>query len=104
MVSPELSWEFCKLLGTSTLVAGYAYLGLELPELREEIEKAVKERQMRMLNESAEAIFKKKEMFPWEKVSQYLSMEGAEDIANFYLFALDYTLPEQTKHPTSGSS
>jgi hypothetical protein len=68
----------------SALIAGYAFIGMDMPLLRTELEQTLKEVQMKMLDEIAFKLIPKKSRFPWEKVSLLLSVEGVNDLLALY--------------------
>jgi len=94
-------WNYCYMLGGSALLAGYTFLGLEMPALREELEKEIKYIQLKILRETALIILSEHEDFPWERVPILLSFEGSEELSELYLNALP---KKQNKDKTANNS
>jgi hypothetical protein len=78
------TWQLCYISGTSALISGYAFLNQDVPHLREELEKSMKEVQRRVLNDAAAKIIMAKGEIPWECVPRLLSPEGIEDLHQLY--------------------
>jgi len=77
-------WYFCHIIGSSTLLAGYAYLGQDMPSLREEVSKAIHESQIRMLNSIAEMRLKAQMDIPWELVPKLMEIENINQLSELY--------------------
>lgn len=70
-------WEYCYIVGNSALLAGYAYLGQDLPRLREELTKRINEIQTQLLNQIATDILLNGGEIPWAEVPSMLKPENA---------------------------
>jgi hypothetical protein len=77
-------WQYCYVIGTSALIAGYAYLAQDVPSLREDLEKTVRQVQVRMLNSIAQLMIPAKKNIPWEQVPRLLTIEGIYELSELY--------------------
>lgn len=77
-------WQYCFIIGTSTLLAGYAYLGQDIPQLRNELQSIILKSQISVLNEIALIIIPNQKTFPWEKVPHLLTPQGVDELVNLY--------------------
>lgn len=80
----EALWQVCYITGTTTLLAGYAFLGHELPKLKTELRAFIKSLHTRMLNDIALHLIPSRQDFPWDNVSQLLEPAGAETLLALY--------------------
>jgi len=86
---PSKIREYCNLVANSTLLAGYAFLGMEAPHIKKVLEESLKSWQLSILNETALEILSNNKTFPWNNVSHFLLPEGAEKLANLYKKTLE---------------
>lgn len=73
-------WEYCYVVGNSALLTGYAYLGQDLPALREELEDHLKIIQNKLINQVAREIIISGGEIPWNEVPSMLKPENAYKI------------------------
>ena len=69
----------------SALIAGYAYLGQDMPSLREELQKSISQTQIRMLNSIANMMFQSHLEIPWERIPQLMSIDGVTELSELYI-------------------
>ena len=81
-------WNLCYLSGTTALITGYAFLGQDVPHLREALESRMQEIQITLIDEVARKQLSGHKSFPWEKVPRLLLPEGADDLAELYMATL----------------
>ncbi|RRB04441.1 hypothetical protein [Larkinella rosea] len=87
-------WEACYIVGTSALLAGYAFLGQDVSRWQEELFASMSDIQKRILNDTAVKILRAKKEIPWEKVQKLLSPEGVEDLITVYEESLLASVPD----------
>lgn len=75
---------FCHVVGTNTLIAGYAYLGQSVPTLKKDLEESIYSFQKRLLD----AIAKSNREVPWNKVPHLLTADGISDLVELYDLSL----------------
>jgi hypothetical protein len=92
----EYIWRFCHIVGTSALMAGYEFLGQDMPHLREELEKSMKYVQIEILNEVATKIIPLRRSFPWEEIPLLLSPEGIKNLTELYNSTFELEKHEET--------
>ncbi len=84
------AWRCVNVIGTSALISGYEFLGQPRRDLREDLEKAVREVQIEILNELAPRMIGSPDhVFPWEQVPRFLSYEGAPALCEIYTRFVD---------------
>ncbi|MEO1094310.1 MAG: hypothetical protein AAFX01_05365 [Cyanobacteria bacterium J06638_28] len=75
-------WDFCRIIGMSTLIAAYGYLGQDMPSLRVELESEIRTIHRNVLDEIA--LMASKGEIPWDEIPYLLSVNGIEDLMNLY--------------------
>ncbi len=80
----EEIWNLCYLTGTTTLVAGYAFINKDSDKLKKELESKMQENQIMLLDDIARKTFAANHKFPWVKVPFLLSPEGTDDLSKLY--------------------
>lgn len=75
-------WVFCRIVGISVLIAGYKFLGQDMPALQRELEEEIRAMHREILDDIA-SIASKGDI-PWEDVPHLLSLDGIEDLAKLY--------------------
>lgn len=83
-------WRYVNIVGTSALLSGYAFLGHDKPDLREEMEAEMHAIRIRVLNDLAPKLIASPDhAFPWEQVPHLLTAEGSADLSALYLRYLE---------------
>lgn len=77
-------WQYCHIVGTSALIAGFAFLGQDMPLLRQSLDKTIKRIQLHLLDEIAIKMLQSQEEFPWEQVPYLLTYEGVDRLLELY--------------------
>lgn len=72
---------FCHVVGTNTLIAGYMFVGQDVPSLKKDLEDSIYVFQKRLLDAIAETDYK----IPWSKVPHLLTVDGISDLFELYL-------------------
>jgi hypothetical protein len=80
----EAVWQYCYVIGTSALIAGYAYLGQDMPSLREDLEETIRQVQVRMLDSIAQLMIPAKMNIPWGQVSRLMTVDGISELSELY--------------------
>lgn len=78
------AWRYCYLVGTSALIAGYAFLDHDASHLVVELQSAMYDSQRSILNATATTLLAAKREIPWENVPRFLSPEGADELLQLY--------------------
>ena len=76
----EFLWRYCYITGTASLLSGYAYLGLSLPDVKEELEREILIIKKEVLTELANKYYSLNKTFPWEKVDSFLKNDNIEEL------------------------
>jgi hypothetical protein len=100
-------WPYCQVVGMSALIAGYAYLGQDMPGLREELQKSIRQTQIRMLNSIANIMFQAHIEIPWERIPQLMSIEGVTELSELYMATArvwEHDRPENVENPIGTES
>jgi hypothetical protein len=71
---------FCHVVGTNTLIAGYAYLGQTVPTLQKDLENSIYVFQKRLLD----SIAKSNHEIPWNRVPYLLTTDGVSELVELY--------------------
>ena len=71
---------FCHVVGTNALIAGYAYLGQNVPSLQKDLENSIYVFQKRLLD----AIAQSNREIPWNNVPHLLTIDGISDLVELY--------------------
>jgi len=98
------AWNLCYLTGTSALLAGYSFLGQDMPSLTEELSQSMKDIQASMLNDIAKKMYqsgKKDLAFPWTQVADLLTMDGIDRLNDFYFSVVAQRKSTKAKKKTS---
>lgn len=77
-------WEACYIIGTSTLISGYAFLGQDVPNMRTDLLKVLTDIQKRILDDVAANMVRVGDRIPWDDVPKLLSLDGAGDLVSLY--------------------
>ena len=93
--------SYCQIVGFSTLIAGYAYLGQEMPTLQRELEKSALKFQNRLLDEIAQMMMQARMKIPWESVPHLITMDGVADL--YGLYNSTRLIAEKSTDPKSNS-
>jgi len=75
---------YCHIIGTSTLIAGYAYAGQNVYTLQKDLENSVYIFQKRLLNLIAPIIIQNNREIPWDKIPRLLTTDGVLDLLELY--------------------
>ena len=86
---------FCHVVGTNTLIAGYAYLGQTVPTLQKDLEDSIYVFQKRLLDSIAQS----NREIPWSEVPHLLTTDGISDLVELY----NSTLQNNGKTPPTES-
>jgi hypothetical protein len=78
------SWDYCYLVGSSALLAGYAYLGQRMQYLEDELMEHSKRVQYSILDSIAVARVASGVSIPWSDVPKLIEPEGAEALLGLY--------------------
>ncbi len=75
---------YCHIVGTSTLIAGYAFLGQSMPTLQNELENSIYKFQKRLLNEIAQITIQNNKEISWDKIPYLLTTDGISELYVLY--------------------
>lgn len=75
-------YTLCYVTGISALIAGYKFLGQDIPSLQKKLEQEMQVAQKNILDEIA--VIASKGDIPWENISYLMSPEGIEKLAELY--------------------
>lgn len=75
---------YCHIIGTSTLIAGYAYTGQNVYTLQKDLENSIYIFQKRLLNLMAPIIIQDNREIPWDEIPRLLTMDGVFDLLELY--------------------
>lgn len=81
-------WNLCYLSGTTALITGYAFLGQEIPALREDLESKMQEIQVELLDEVTRKLVSSRKALPLVKFPLLLHPEGADELLELYMKTL----------------
>ncbi len=76
--------SYCRIVGTSTLIAGYAYLGQSMPALQRDLESSIYKFQTRLLDEIAQMTVEANMKIPWERIPYLVTVDGIADLYALY--------------------
>jgi hypothetical protein len=88
---------YCHIIGTSTVIAGYAYLGQNMPTLQNELENSIYKFQKRLLNEIAQITIQNNQEISWERIPYLLTTDGISELYVLYNSTLQINPRMQTK-------
>lgn len=77
-------WLYCHLVGTNTLVAGYAYLGQNPPALQKDLENSIYLFQKRLLDSIAYMSTKSGLPIPWDRIPRLVKTDGVDELIELY--------------------
>ena len=77
-------WLYCRIIGTNTLIAGYAFLGQNPPSLQKNLEDSVFLFQKHLLDSIAHTLTKFNIPMPWERVPTLITIDGFEELVDLY--------------------
>jgi hypothetical protein len=77
-------WLYCHLVGTNTLVAGYAYLGQNPPALQKDLENSIYLFQKRLLDSIAYISTKSGLPIPWDRIPRLVKTDGVGELIELY--------------------
>lgn len=77
-------WLYCHLVGTNTLVAGYAYLGQNPPALQKDLENSIFLFQKRLLDSIAYISTKSGLPIPWDRIPRLVKTDGVDELIELY--------------------
>lgn len=77
-------WLYCHLVGTNTLVAGYAYLGQNPPALQKDLENSIYLFQKRILDSIAYILTKSDLPIPWDRIPRLVKTDGVNELVELY--------------------
>ena len=77
-------WLYCHIVGTNTLVAGYAYLGQNPPALQKDLENSIYLFQKRLLNSIAYISTKSGLPIPWDRIPSLVKTDGVGELIELY--------------------
>lgn len=89
--------SYCHIVGTSTLIVGYAYLGQSMPTLQKDLESSIHKFQKRLLDEIAQMTIQANMKISWDAVPHLLTTEGIDDLYKLYNSATSYLKPSRPK-------
>lgn len=75
---------YCNIIGMTTLIASYAFLGQDMPLLRKSLDEAVKQVQLDILDEVAKRLVFSKDGFPWQEVPYLLTYQGINRLLELF--------------------
>lgn len=90
-------WLYCHLVGTNTLVVGYAYLGQNPPALHKDLEKSIYLFQTRLLNSIAYMSTKSGIAIPWDRIPSLVKIDGVGELIELYNSIANNNIDEQIK-------
>ncbi len=85
--------SYCHIVGTSTLIAGYAYLGQSMPTLQKDLEGSIRQFQKHLLDEIAQVTIQGNMRISWDEVPHLLTVEGIDDLYKLYNSATSHLKP-----------
>jgi len=74
------TWQFCHITGSSALIAGYAFLGQDMPVFKQELDQTMNDVLRRILTDVARRFLSQRDDFPWEQVPNLLTVDGVQDL------------------------
>lgn len=74
----------CHIIGTSALIAGYAFIGQDVPSLQKDLEDSIRKFQKRLLDLIAKMAISTGKEIPWEKVPYFITIDGMTDLFELY--------------------
>ncbi|MCK6568532.1 MAG: hypothetical protein L6Q45_12685 [Anaerolineales bacterium] len=77
-------WLYCHLIGTNTLVAGYAYLGQNPPTLQKDLEDSIYLFQKHLLDSIAYTSTKSGIPIPWDRIPRLVKTDGVDELIELY--------------------
>ena len=77
-------WLYCHLVGTNTLIAGFAYLGQNPPALQKDLEKSIYLFQKRLLDSIAYMSTKSGTPIPWDRIPSLVKIDGVGELIELY--------------------
>lgn len=77
-------WLYCHLIGTNTLVAGYAYLGQNPPTLQKDLENSIYLFQKHLLDSIAYTSTKSGIPIPWDRIPRMVKTDGVGELIELY--------------------
>lgn len=77
-------WLYCRIIGTNTLIAGYAFLGQNPPSLQKNLEESIFIFQKYLLDAIAHTSTKSNIPIPWEKIPRLITIDGFGELIELY--------------------
>ncbi len=77
-------WLYCCIIGTNTLIAGYAFLGQNPPSLQKNLEDSIFIFQKYLLDSIAHISTKSNIPIPWEKIPRLITIDGFGELIELY--------------------
>ncbi|MBI5295804.1 MAG: hypothetical protein HY869_10035 [Chloroflexi bacterium] len=74
----------CHIIGTSALIAGYVFIGQDVPSLQKDLEDSIRKFQKRLLDSIAKMAVSTGKEIPWEKVPYFITIDGMTDLFELY--------------------
>ncbi len=82
--------SYCQIVGTSTLIAGYAFLGQNVPTLQKELQNSIYNFQKHLLDEIALITIQANKEIPWEKIPHLITIDGVPELYSLYNSTLEF--------------